>query len=149
MYERILAAVDGSEVSDLALQEAIKLCKEQRSKLRIVHVVDPTPIYFSDLEYFSVTQLKQALTDAGEKILAMSAATAVTAGIDPETRLLETNYPKQRVVDPIVAEVKAWPADLVVVGTHGRRGLSHVFLGSVAESIVRVSPAPVLLIRGK
>lgn len=149
MYERILAAVDGSEVSDLALQEAIRLCKEQRSKLRIVHVVDPTPIFFSDLDYISVAQLKQALMDTGEKILKRSAATASSAGIDAETRLLETIYPNQRVVDCIVTEVKAWLADLVVVGTHGRRGLSHLFLGSVAESIVRVSPVPVLLVRGK
>ena len=55
----------------------------------------------------------------------------------------------ERLANVVVAEAARWPADLIVVGTHGRRGLSHVFLGSVAEGIVRSAPVPVLLVRGK
>jgi nucleotide-binding universal stress UspA family protein len=149
MYERIIVAVDGTHTSNLALQEAIKLCKQQRSRLRILHVVDPSVIYISDLEFIGVAQFKQALMDAGERILETSAATATSAGVEPETRLLEVTQLNQRVVDLIITESRAWPADLIVVGTHGRRGISHLFLGSVAEGVVRASPAPVLLIRGR
>ena len=62
--------------------------------------------------------------------------------------LLKTGEPTRRVPDVVVAEAKRWPADLIVAGTHGRRGLSHLFLGSVAEGIIRISTVPVLLIRG-
>ena len=49
----------------------------------------------------------------------------------------------------LAAEAKAWPADLIVIGTHGRRGVDHLLMGSVAEGVVRISPVPVMLIRGR
>ena len=148
MYTRILAAVDGSHTSDLALAEAIKLCKEQRAQLRIVHVVDTTALFADDLEFVEIAPLRKAMTDAGARILQRAAATAASAGIDAETKLLDVSALTPRVVDVIAAEAKAWPADLIVFGTHGRRGFSHLLLGSVAEGLVRIAPAPVLVIRG-
>jgi nucleotide-binding universal stress UspA family protein len=61
-------------------------------------------------------------------------------------RLLETGTPAQRIAAAIADEADAWPADLVVAGTHGRTGVQRLLLGSVAEGIARVSPVPVLLI---
>ncbi len=55
----------------------------------------------------------------------------------------------QRIPEMIAADAQAWPADLIVICTHGRSGLSHRFLGSVAEDVVRVATKPVLLIRGR
>ena len=75
-------------------------------------------------------------------------ARAKKAGVGAESRLVEVEKYGERVVDAIVDEAKRWRADLIVIGTHGRRGVSHLLLGSVAEGVVRLAPAPVLLVRG-
>ncbi|MEZ5447242.1 MAG: universal stress protein [Gammaproteobacteria bacterium] len=148
MYARILAAVDGSHTSDLALAEAVKLCKELGAQLRIVHVLDTNALFSGELEFVDIVPLKKAMADAGARILQRAAVTAASAGIEAETKLLDIPAMTQRIVDVIAAEAEAWPADLIVFGTHGRRGFSHLVLGSVAEGLVRIAPAPVLLIRG-
>jgi len=71
------------------------------------------------------------------------------AGVAVETRLIEIDTLGHRIPEVIVADAEAWPADLIVICTHGRSGLSRMFLGSVAEGVVRVATKPVLLIRGK
>jgi len=149
MYKRILIAVDGSDTSKLALNEALALAKAQQSQLRIVHVVDAATLFVSDNFYVDVAKLEAALVEAGKKILAESLAAAEKAGIHAETRLAENENLNARVADMIVQDAKAWPAELIVVGTHGRRGLSHLFMGSVAEGVLRIAPVPVLLIRSK
>ena len=149
MYKRILVAIDGSESGDRALKEALSLAGVHRAMLRLVHVVDMVPPYFSgDTNFIDVVAVEEALAQSGRQILQKAHALATTAGIPAETALLKTGVPERRIADVVVAEAKRWPADLIVVGTHGRRGLSHLFLGSVAEGIVRISTVPVLLIRG-
>lgn len=149
MYERILIAIDGSSTSDLALAEAVKLAGEHRARLRIAHIVDATSLFSGDATLVDTVAIEKALTESGRSVLERAAKTAAAAGVQAETRMLEMDQFGQRVADMVAAEAKAWPADLVVVGTHGRRGVSHLFLGSVAEGIARISPAPVLLVRGK
>ncbi|HLB16507.1 MAG TPA: universal stress protein [Burkholderiales bacterium] len=88
---------------------------------------------------------------AGMRILENASVRAVKAGIEPQTKLLEIRTLGalvRRVADAIVEDAERWSADLIVIGTHGRRGLSKLFLGSVAEGVVRISSIPVLLIRG-
>ena len=148
MYKRILIAVDGSNASDLALNEAIKLAAEHQSQLRIVHVID-VRILSGESAFLDIGDLEKALVESGERVLQRAAATAGNSGIKAETKLLNIDDFGQRIADRIVGECAAWPAELIVVGTHGRRGLSHLFLGSVAEGIVRISQVPVLLIRGR
>ena len=63
--------------------------------------------------------------------------------------MLEGNDPSQRVASMVVKDSQQWDADLIVLGTHGRRGFDRIFLGSVAETLVRMAPAPVLLVRAK
>ncbi len=88
--------------------------------------------------------------ESGQHVLQKAAAaTAGNVGIKVETKLLEIEDFSQRVAEMIVGEATAWPAELVVIGTHGRRGHSHLFLRGVAEGIVRISPVPVLVIPGK
>jgi nucleotide-binding universal stress UspA family protein len=149
MYTRILVAVDGSETSKLALGEALALAKVHRSQLRIVHVVDAAPFFVSDSYYANTGKLEAVLVEAGRKMLAEAQAASESAGIQAETRLIETAAMNARIADMIAQEATAWPADLIVVGTHGRRGLSHLFLGSVAEGVARAAAVPVLLIRAK
>jgi nucleotide-binding universal stress UspA family protein len=147
MYQRILVAVDGSEISNLALQHAIELAKDQQALLRIVYAVDVLNLNF-DTEFAAQAEIEKAWVEAGRDILSKAQNRVHTAGLKAEIKLLEIDQLGYRIADVVVQEAKAWPADLLVVGTHGRRGLSHVFLGSVAEGVVRICPIPVLLIRG-
>jgi nucleotide-binding universal stress UspA family protein len=96
-----------------------------------------------------VAVYEASLRNAGEKILQHAASRAAKAGVDAETKLLEVNRYGDRVADEIAREAKKWRASVIVIGTHGRRGLSRALLGSVAEAVVRIAPSPVLLIRGK
>ena len=77
--------------------------------------------------------------------LADSLAIAKAAGVAAQTKLLDA--PGKRLGDSVAEAARAWEADLIVVGTHGRRGIGRVLLGSGAEQIIRLSPVPVLVIR--
>lgn len=147
MYKRILVAVDGSHTSERALQEAIRLAGEVRALLRIVHVVDNVHLNLS-AEFPNPTEIWDAMIKGGQAILHKAGAVANEAGIAVETGLIEIDTLGHRIPEMIAADADAWPADLIVIGTHGRRGLSHLLLGSVAEGVVRVAAKPVLLIRG-
>jgi nucleotide-binding universal stress UspA family protein len=148
MYKRILVAVDGSDTSQLALQEAVNLTKESGGQLRIVHVVDEVTF---DLyrEVVDPGEIQKAITKSGEAILSKAQTAVRAAGVTAETRLLEIQKLGRRVTDMIAQEADAWPADLIVIGTHGRHGFNHLLMGSVAEGVVRIATKPVLLIRGK
>ncbi len=146
MYRHILAAVDGSTTSNLALQEAIRLAKDQKAELRLVHVVDETPAYVE--APYQVAEYQKASRQAGQKVLMTCAAAVQEAGISADTKLAFIETPDQRIYDAIEDEVEHWPADLVVIGTHGRHGFRRLLLGSVAEGVIRVATKPVLLVRG-
>lgn len=148
MFKRILVAVDGSDTADQALQEAIKLAKELQAQLRIVHAVDTVNINLGE-EFPNPSEIADAMTRSGQEILRKAGAVARAAGIPVETRLIEIDTLGHRIPEMIAADAEAWPADLIVICTHGRRGLSRLLLGSVAEGVVRVATKPVLLIRGK
>jgi len=146
MYKRILVPVDGSEASRLGLDEAIKLAKGQSAKLRLVHVVDELVISGTLFGDAMVTgSVIESLRESGKKVLKDSEALLARAGIDSESELIEHfgGATATRVID----EATKWKADLIVLGTHGRRGLKRLVLGSDAEEIVRTSPVPILLVR--
>ena len=144
MYKHILVAVDGSDTSNLALQDAIKLAKEQQASLRLVHVFDVTPAYVVAEMPYPVSDYHSAMREAGQKVLATCAETARQAGIEVDTKLAILEIFTQRICDPIIEEAKRWPADLIVIGTHGRHGFNHLILGSVAEGVIRFATKPVL-----
>ncbi len=146
MYKHVLVAVDGSDTSNLALQESIKLAKEQQAALRLVHVVDETPTYMTMDTAFALGDFQKAMREAGQKVLATCAATARNASVEVDTKFIVLQT--QRICDAIIEEAKRWPADLIVIGTHGRHGFNHLLLGSVAEGVIRLATSPVLVIRG-
>lgn len=146
MYKHVLVAVDGSDTSNLALQEAMKLAKEQQAALRLVHVVDETPTYMTMDTAFALGDFQKAMREAGQKMLATCAAKARQAGVEVDTKFIVLQT--QRICDAIIEEAKRWPADLIVIGTHGRHGFNHLLLGSVAEGVIRLATSPVLVIRG-
>lgn len=149
MYKRILVAVDGSDTSNLALKEAIKLAKDQRAALRLIHVVDETPAYTMVDVPYSIDDYQKAMREAGRKELATCAAKAKAARVKFDTKFVVIDTLAQRICDVINKEAKRWPADLIVIGTHGRRGFNHLFLGSVAEGVIRLALKPILVIHGR
>jgi len=146
MYERILVPVDGSETSNLGLTEAIKLAKLTGAKLLLLNAVDHAAVTVAPEAAAGLAQLFEAMHDAGEAILARAKADATKAGVPVETSLLDTL--EGRVSDLVVAQAAKWRADLIVIGTHGRRGVGRLLIGSDAEQIMRTSPVPVLMVRG-
>lgn len=147
IYKKIMLAIDGSDTSDAAINEVIKLTKGHDVHLRIVHVVDETFIYtggpaFDYLSYIAECREEgQKILDAAEKKITSQSS------IKTETSLIELKPFLRRIAEVIVEEAKEWPADLLVIGTHGRRGFSRLFLGSVAENIIRIATMPILLVR--
>ncbi len=145
MYERILVPVDGSATSNLGLAEAIKLGKLTGAQLLLLHAVDFAAVSVTPEASAAMPQLFDAMRDAGKELLERARAAAEAAGVRVETALVDTL--QGRVSDLIVDQAKSWRADLIVIGTHGRRGVSRVLMGSDAEQVVRSATVPVLLVR--
>ncbi len=148
MFKRILVAVDASQTGELALETAIKLATDHQARLRIVHAVDTTSVNLG-VEFPVQADVSDSLIRNGQTILSKAAAVAAAAGVAADTELITLDTLGLRIAEAIAADADAWPADLIVIGTHGRRGLSRLFLGSVAEGVARVAGKPVLLVRAK
>jgi nucleotide-binding universal stress UspA family protein len=145
-YRRILAAVDGSAASSKGLREALRLAKAEGAKLFILHVVNDYVAFAAMDGVAPPTDLATLLREGGERILAKAAALAAKQKIKPELVLREIL--SGPAAGPIVREARRQRADLIVLGTHGRRGVRRLVLGSDAEQVVRTSRVPVLLVRG-
>ncbi|MFP5350076.1 MAG: universal stress protein [Gammaproteobacteria bacterium] len=148
MYQQILVAFDGSEISQKALNEAIRLAAQWQSHLRIVHVVDEVSLNH-ETDFADLGKVTSRFRESGLKVLEQADAIARQAGANYETKLLEIDRLTLHIPDLIAAEADAWPADLIVIGSHGRRGMRRLILGSVAEGVARISSKPLLLIRGE
>lgn len=148
MYKRILVAIDDSNTSLQALQEAITFSKELRAKLRIIYVVDEFYVDYIGLG-IDYEQLEASFKEYGQKVLNNMEAIARQANVDFDTQLIEIKTSGDRISEKITEAAKTWSADLIVIGTHGRRGFHHFLLGSVAEGVIRIAPVPVLLIHDK
>jgi len=146
MYRRILAPVDGSEVARRGLDEAVALARVQGAQLRLLHVLDASLAMIDPAAFLAYDELMRAWRAAGERVLDDARRVAAAQGVVAETVLRDTT--ERRVAPVVVAEANQWGADLIVMGTHGRRGVSHLVLGSDAELVLRMSRVPVLMVRG-
>jgi nucleotide-binding universal stress UspA family protein len=150
MFRRILVPIDGSSPSSRGLEEAIALAKDQTARLCILHVVDEllmAPPFDASMYVpanYRVDFIK-AIREEGTKLLAEAEETVRRQHVKADVVLIETLG--HRVSDLIIKQAKKWRADVIVLGTHGRRGLARVLMGSDAEMVVRESPVPVLLVR--
>jgi nucleotide-binding universal stress UspA family protein len=147
MYKRILVPVDNSDTSAAAIVEGRRFACDQCAKVKLVHVVDLAQFAWSANEFLDVPQLQNALRQSGEKLLAELADGLRADGLEVETHLLESWGGNLALA--IVKEAESWTADLIVMGTHGYGGLTHLLMGSVAEGVVHATPVPVLLVRAK
>ena len=145
MYKKILVPVDGSPASARGLVEAVKLAKGLNAAIRLVHIVNEFVMDNALAPALYNEGLIESLREAGRKTLQNAEAFVVAQGLKPETQLLETMG--GRAADSIVEEAKRQGADLIVMGTHGRRGVLRLVMGSDAELVLRSSPVPVLLVR--
>jgi len=143
-YKRILVPVDGSPTSNRGMMEAFRLARATRARVRLLHIVEEYAAFSAPEVPVDVGPLLEAMRRSGRRKLEAIERRARRSGAKPETALAE-NF-GLRVSDTIVAQAKRWRADLIVMGTHGRRGVKRALLGSDAELVVRYSPVPVLLI---
>lgn len=142
-YKRILVPVDGSATAAKGMAAAIRLAKQSRAKLLLLHVVEEYAAFSAPELGMSVGPLLDAMRRGGKRTLARIAKAAARAGVKPQTMLVE--HVGGRVADAITRQARRWRADLIVMGTHGRRGVQRMLLGSDAELVVRSSTVPVLL----
>jgi len=147
MFKNILVPLDGSHTSARGLDEAIQLAKNQNASLYLLHIVDDHALLQSGFaaEGTYVDGLLQALRDNGEKILTEAEAKARKHHIRSKSILIESFG--SQISDFIVKQARKWKADLIVLGTHGRRGVRRLVMGSDAEGVIRATTVPVLLVR--
>ena len=145
MYKRILVPLDGSATSERGLREAIGLCAGQSTKLLLLHVVDDYPLLIETASMSSHEEMMKGLRQYGLDVLAQGRKACEEASVHTETLMREVTG--ERVSDVIVGQAGQHGCDLIVMGTHGRRGLQRLTLGSQAEAVARASPVPVMLVR--
>lgn len=146
MYKNILVPIDGSPTSKKALDEAVQLARLTGGRIHVLHVVD---LYVAATGFEAagayMNDLRPVLVQSGEELLAKAKADVESSGVTVETEVFESV--SQRVSEIIVERAKSLAADLIVLGTHGRRGIERIVMGSDAEQVVRTAPVPVLLVR--
>lgn len=147
MYKNILCPIDGSSTSKRGMTEAISLAKDMDANLRFIHVVDGSISYWilDPAGAYDMAALIGSLREYGQGVLEDAKETAKASGVTAETKLIEVVG--TGIANLILQEASEWPADLIVMGTHGRRGMRHLVMGSDAEGVVHRSPVPVLLLR--
>jgi nucleotide-binding universal stress UspA family protein len=143
-YRRILVAVDGSAAASAGLREALRLAKREGAELCILHVVNES-VPYTPLAGAPPINLIALLLGSGRALLKKAQTQARKQGVEATTILVETT--QRDAAGTIVAQARKRRVDLIVLGTHGRRGMLRLVLGSDAEQVVRTAPVPVLLVR--
>jgi nucleotide-binding universal stress UspA family protein len=150
MFKRILVAIDGSLASAAGFKAALDLAVDQQATLAAVHVIDDTmpQSTFEDVVYpKSYLDTYLATSEKyGRKLMDHAAGSARGSDVKFEPAVLRAQG--HSVAEVIVTQARKQKVDIIVLGTHGRRGLKRVLMGSDAEEVVRSSPVPVLLVRG-
>ena len=147
MYKKILVPIDGSATSLKGLEEAAKLAKLCGASVRLMHIIDPIP-YTTGYEAVGTQTAHEiaSVEQAGQKLLDAGKRRVMDAGVaEVDTVLVDRSA--ARISERVVEQAKSWNADLIVLGTHGRRGVGRMLLGSDAEQTARIAPVPVLLVR--
>ena len=145
MYDRILVPVDGSDCAQRGLTQAIGLAHQLGSRLDLLYVVNEDPGLVGLAIVVDFEQLRAALQRDGEHVLQRAREAAAAQDVPADVHMSVVT--RGRVGPAILAEAKSLGCDLIVMGTHGRRGFSHAVLGSDAELVARQASVPVLLVR--
>ena len=131
MYKRILVPTDGSELDDAAIKEAATLARESGAKLVLFYAV---PRYQWPPE---------TLEGEAKQVLAYAATSSNLAGVPVEQQFTVSNSPCEAIIEA----AKAFRCELIIMASHGRRGVSGVLLGSETQKVLAHSRIPVLVVR--
>jgi len=147
MYRRILVPIDGSPTARAGLDEAIRLARQTGASLRIFHAIDdPFTALGIDEVVTAPRNVDALLEQNAHRIVDESMLAARQGGVYADSEIEDRLHgPLQDLVAKAALE---WKADLIVMGTHGHRGMVRMLLGSDAEQILRVAPVPVMLVHG-
>ena len=144
MEKKILVAVDGSKVSDKAMERAVDMAKSMGAKIVAVHVVDERVItIYAEAAGESVKEILQKFEHVAEKYLDYAKKIALKHGVHVETRILRGTPCAE-----ITGEAGRIKADLIIMGASGMHATTRKFIGSTAERCVRMSSVPILLVKG-
>jgi nucleotide-binding universal stress UspA family protein len=139
-----LVAIDGSPASERALERAIELAKVARARLSLITVRNIPPIEAPGVAGAAALVVSfPDMAEAEHQLLSTAATQATTAGVEVAEAVSEVGD----AVTKIVKKAEDDHADLVIVGSHGRKGFPRALLGSVAEKVVRNAPCSVLVVR--
>lgn len=145
VYKKILVPIDGSEPATRGLAEAVKLAQNLGAAIRLLHVVNGMIAPSAHTYGANVAWDPGNLRTVGASLLKEAEAAVRGAGIEVDTALIEAA--SAPAGEEIVRQANTWPADLIICGTHGRRGIRRLVMGSDAEFIIRHTPVPVLVLR--
>jgi nucleotide-binding universal stress UspA family protein len=144
MYKRILCPIDGSVTSNRGLQEAIRLAKNQHAKLRFIHVIDNYVPIMEAEDGLMAVNVSAELKKNATNVINNATLMANSAGVEADAVIAEIFG--GRPAKEMIKQAESWPADIIVMGTHGLRGFSRIILGSDAEHVVQASAVPVMLV---
>jgi nucleotide-binding universal stress UspA family protein len=145
MYKKILVAIDGSETSARALAAALDIAAQDDAELWPLYVVDNPAVAYEAIGADPIG-LHDLLLAEGRKLAAYARADMAERGVRGSPKVIEVDSIGEDIAQRIFDSATEMKPDLVVLGTHGRRGFRRLFLGSVAERFLRLSSWPVLLI---
>lgn len=143
MYKHLLIATDGSELSELAVDQGLELAKALSARVTVVAVTEPNPIVggFETTLAFPEDEYEKGAAELASKRLAHVAEKAKSLGVACETEHVRDQY----AAEGILQVARDRTCDLIVMSTHSRRGLSRMLLGSQANKVVTHSSVPVLV----
>lgn len=147
MYNKILVPLDGSSTSNLALDYAKALARLSGGSVVLFHVIEELA-YSNGFERpkIYIEQVRPRFIATSQTILDEASARLRQEGVNVETLLLESGG--KRASELIAEQAKASGCDIVILGTHGRRGVERFLMGSDAEQVARIASVPVMLVRG-
>ena len=145
MYHRILVPLDGSPTGEAGLRHAIDLASALKAKLVLLHVMDDFALTMGMSSVTSYDTMRDALRQYGQHALDRAQQATADASVMCESFIREVA--QARVSEVINDEAVKHRRDLVVMGTHGRRGFSRLTMGSNAEAVMRTGTVPVLMVR--
>lgn len=145
MYSQILVPVDGSQTALQALRQAAGLAKAFGARVFLVHVIDPYPFLGAGADFaLGQADYLSAATSNANQALTAAAEIVNAQGIVSESAIVDDHSAD----DGILSTAKTCGADLIVMGSHGRRGLEKLLLGSVTQRVLQEARVPVLVVRG-
>ncbi|WP_233853639.1 universal stress protein [Paraburkholderia sp. HD33-4] len=146
MYSRILLAFDESNSSRAALGEAARLARLAGGVVHVVYVADKAPAYPFTVHY-DLSLMNQALHRHGRMLLGTACGELARLGVAYETEIVDANSMSEDIASCLQRHAQSIGAEIVVMGSHGRSGVPHAVLGSVAERFVREAPCPVMVVK--